>query len=413
MALELAIVDDHGQADPRAARRVQGPGRAGRQDLDGDKFVSSEEFTITNEAFHIFLFSCVGNEHLLQAYTRLEVPATMAKVLRKEHRIDGAVDADHLEIVAAFEEDDLAAARKAMVAHNEHAKATMAAASMNPTHERRQRSGGTRPPRPDCLESFHAAFRRQGRGGHRRRAGHRLGRGPAVAAEGGDLAWSTVPRWSTRWPKLAPPTASRPWRHRRPGAFEGALSAITAAVTEYGRIDVLINNVGGTIWAKPFEHYSPEEIEKEIQRSLFPTLWMLPAAFAEHAEAGAGIIVNVSSVATRGVNRVPYAAAKGGVKRHHLGARPGRRRRTASAWWPPRPAEPRRRTGTSRGGPSPEQASRRRPGTSRSWTRPSIRRSDEPLRNPRRAGRPIVFLASDEASYITGSTLPVAGGDLG
>ncbi|MDD0858482.1 SDR family oxidoreductase [Arthrobacter alpinus] len=26
---------------------------------------------------------------------------------------------------------------------------------------------------------------------------------------------------------------------------------------------------------------------------------------------------------------------------------------------------------------------------------------------------PIAFLASDEASYITGSTLPVAGGDLG
>jgi dihydroxycyclohexadiene carboxylate dehydrogenase len=26
---------------------------------------------------------------------------------------------------------------------------------------------------------------------------------------------------------------------------------------------------------------------------------------------------------------------------------------------------------------------------------------------------PILFLASDEASYITGTTLPVAGGDLG
>jgi len=26
---------------------------------------------------------------------------------------------------------------------------------------------------------------------------------------------------------------------------------------------------------------------------------------------------------------------------------------------------------------------------------------------------PILFLASDEASYITGTTLPVAGGDIG
>jgi dihydroxycyclohexadiene carboxylate dehydrogenase len=30
-------------------------------------------------------------------------------------------------------------------------------------------------------------------------------------------------------------------------------------------------------------------------------------------EQGGGVIVNISSVATRGVNRVPYAAAKGGV----------------------------------------------------------------------------------------------------
>ena len=27
------------------------------------------------------------------------------------------------------------------------------------------------------------------------------------------------------------------------------------AVQRFGRIDILVNNVGGTIWAKPFEHY--------------------------------------------------------------------------------------------------------------------------------------------------------------
>ena len=53
----------------------------------------------------------------------------MAAVLRQEHWIDGAVDADHLEIVAAFEKQDIAAARAAITAHNQHAKATMAAAS--------------------------------------------------------------------------------------------------------------------------------------------------------------------------------------------------------------------------------------------------------------------------------------------
>ena len=59
--------------------------------------------------------------------------------------------------------------------------------------------------------------------------------------------------------------------------FAGAQSAVDFALEKAGRVDVLINNVGGTIWAKPYEHYTPEEIEKEINRSLFPTLWMCRA----------------------------------------------------------------------------------------------------------------------------------------
>ena len=55
--------------------------------------------------------------------------------------------------------------------------------------------------------------------------------------------------------------------------WAGAESVMAEAQKQYGRIDILINNVGGTIWAQPFEHYTPEQIEKEIQRSLFTTLW--------------------------------------------------------------------------------------------------------------------------------------------
>ncbi|PHN52332.1 hypothetical protein AO268_16540, partial [Pseudomonas sp. ICMP 8385] len=79
------------------------------------------------------------------------------------------------------------------------------------------------------------------------------------------------------------------------------------------RLDILINNVGGTIWAKPFEHYQEHEIEAEVRRSLFPTLWCCHAALPLMLEQGSGAIVNVSSVATRGIHRVPYGAAKGGV----------------------------------------------------------------------------------------------------
>ena len=80
-----------------------------------------------------------------------------------------------------------------------------------------------------------------------------------------------------------------------------------------GRIDILVNNVGGTIWAKPYAHYEEAEIEAEIRRSLFPTLWCCRAVLPYMLEQKRGVIVNVSSVATRGINRVPYAAAKGGV----------------------------------------------------------------------------------------------------
>ena len=40
--------------------------------------------------------------------------------------------------------------------------------------------------------------------------------------------------------------------------FAGAQSAVDFALAKAGRVDVLINNVGGTIWAKPYEHYTPE-----------------------------------------------------------------------------------------------------------------------------------------------------------
>ena len=95
--------------------------------------------------------------------------------------------------------------------------------------------------------------------------------------------------------------------------FAGAQDAVAQAREAVGSLDVCINNVGGTIWAKPFEHYSEEEITKEINRSLFTTLWSVRAELPELIANGGGTIVNVSSVATRGVNRVPYAASKGGV----------------------------------------------------------------------------------------------------
>jgi NAD(P)-dependent dehydrogenase (short-subunit alcohol dehydrogenase family) len=60
--------------------------------------------------------------------------------------------------------------------------------------------------------------------------------------------------------------------------FAGAQEMIGKAVEAYGRVDVLVNNVGGTIFIKPYHLYTEGEVKMELERSLFPTLWCCLAA---------------------------------------------------------------------------------------------------------------------------------------
>jgi dihydroxycyclohexadiene carboxylate dehydrogenase len=193
--------------------------------------------------------------------------------------------------------------------------------------------------------------------------------------------------------------------------YLGASTAMAAARNRFGRIDVLINNVGGTIWAKPYAHYAEAEIEAEIRRSLFPTLWCCRGVLPIMLAQGHGVIVNVSSVATRGLNRVPYAAAKGGVNAL-----------TASLAWeyaehgirvvataPGGIEAPPRRV--PRGGAAQTDEEQAWYSTIVDQTVSSSLLHRYGTLDEQAA--PILFLASDEASYITGTRLPVAGGDLG
>jgi NAD(P)-dependent dehydrogenase (short-subunit alcohol dehydrogenase family) len=95
--------------------------------------------------------------------------------------------------------------------------------------------------------------------------------------------------------------------------FAGAQALMTQAREACGRIDVLVNNVGGTIWIKPFHLYSEEEVRLELERSLYPTLWCCLAVLPIMMEQNAGSIVNVGSQSTRGLYRLPYATSKGGI----------------------------------------------------------------------------------------------------
>jgi len=95
--------------------------------------------------------------------------------------------------------------------------------------------------------------------------------------------------------------------------FAGAQDLMTQAQKTYGRIDVLVNNVGGTIWIKPYHLYTEEEVKLELERSLYPTLWCCLAVLPIMMEQRSGSIVNLGSQSTRGLYRLPYAASKGGI----------------------------------------------------------------------------------------------------
>ena len=193
--------------------------------------------------------------------------------------------------------------------------------------------------------------------------------------------------------------------------FAECQRVMDAAVEKFGRLDILINNVGGTIWTKPFEHYQEEEIEAEVRRSLFPTLWCCHAAITHMLANGKGSIVNVSSIATRGVNRVPYGAAKGGVNALTacLAFENGERGIRVNATAPgATEAPPRLIPRNSAQQSEQEQA----------WYRQIYTQSVDSSLMKRygtldEQAEPILFLASDDASYITGTVLPVGGGDQG
>jgi dihydroxycyclohexadiene carboxylate dehydrogenase len=191
----------------------------------------------------------------------------------------------------------------------------------------------------------------------------------------------------------------------------GATELARRALETFGRIDVLVNNVGGTIRVKPFATYTTDEIEAEIRRSLFPTLWCCHAVLPTMLRQQHGSIVNLSSVATRGLNRAPYAAAKGGVNALTVGlaweyAGHGIR---VNAVAPGGTEAPVRHVPRNPAPPTPQEET---------WYREIV---DQTLQSSfmRRYGTmaeqtaAILFLASDEASYITGTVMPVGGGDLG
>jgi len=193
-------------------------------------------------------------------------------------------------------------------------------------------------------------------------------------------------------------------------ADDGASSAVQSALDAFGAIDIAVHNVGGTMWTRPFWEYSIDQMRKEINRSLWPTLLCCRAVVPVMQRQRRGSIVNIGSVATRGIHRVPYAAAKGGVQAMTVAlsmelssfnirvncVAPGG---IASNRVIPRNTEPMTPDDERWRAQVFEQ-------TLRDTTMGRLGEAEE-------VAAAIEFLAGDDASYITGNVMYVSGGGIG
>lgn len=369
-------------------------------DESAARFVDASAYTDSNAAFHDYLFAQTGNIHLLQAYQALGVKGRMEEVLQEATWCHPLCARDHVDIVNAFEAGDRARAQQLIQDHAERSKQTM----------RRAMSDRQTTTKPRFVSPGRFAGQVVVVTGAAQGIGEAVSR--RISAEGGklvlvdrsELVLELAGELSSGGEAVGVTADLETW--------EGAVALVDAAIRAHGRIDILINNVGGAINFKPFTEFDAGQIRAEIDRSLMTTLFACRAALPPMVQAGHGVIVNVSSAATRGVHRIPYSAAKGGINAitASLAMEYADQGIRVVATAPGGTEAPPRRI--SRGTPEP------RNDVEKAWFQAHIDQTlDSSLMHRygtlEEQAAAICFLASPEAGYITGTVLPVAGGDLG
>jgi NAD(P)-dependent dehydrogenase (short-subunit alcohol dehydrogenase family) len=184
-------------------------------------------------------------------------------------------------------------------------------------------------------------------------------------------------------------------------------SMVRAAVDAYGRIDILVNGVGGSTIIErsgaPVEELTLDEWERVLAFNLRGTFLCTHAVIPQMKRQGGGRIVNISSVAARGDSPrsgAAYAAAKAGIRAltRKLAIELGPYGITCNAIAPSLTLSERieRRLWQTR---SPEEQK-------------AIIEA-VPLKRvstPEDQARVILFLASDDAGFVSGQTIEVTGG---
>jgi len=236
-------------------------------------------------------------------------------------------------------------------------------------------------------------------------AGRGIGRGIALAAarQGADIAIA----------ELEPDTAKTSAEEVRSlgvraiglacdvGTRAACEEAVAATASELGGIDVLVNNAAWTRTpGRSLLDTTDEDFARTLETNLWATFWMMQASHPHLIERGGGSIVNfASNSGTFGrEHQAPYAAAKEGIR--------GLSRVAAREWGP---------QGIRVNVICPYANS---PGMV-AWaeTEPETYAASLETIPLKRVGdceddigRVTVFLASDDAAYVTGQTLFVDGG---
>jgi NAD(P)-dependent dehydrogenase (short-subunit alcohol dehydrogenase family) len=182
------------------------------------------------------------------------------------------------------------------------------------------------------------------------------------------------------------------------GLAESCETAVRRTVEELGRLDILINNATVTAGMKPFEQYSDEEFLRTYAVNAMATFRLMRAASPQLRESPAGRVINFSSGAgaSGGMHQFDYAAAKESIRAMT---------RVAAREFAPDGVT----VNTINPFANSEGVQQHLDEATIEMMRRSVplgRLGDPELD----IGRAVLFLASDDAAYVTGHTLWVDGG---